>query len=125
MHTHTQVQDFINCISGTSSLYGLKVETLDSLVLSLLLPLTHTYEFFMEPSAMDSNTEPFKEPSVIEESPKEPIVLQEPSKEPSLIEGGLDLKMLLMQELLQNLRHYTGFNISPVSITNLDGTILQ
>ena len=84
-------------------------------MLSLLPPLTHTYEFFKEPSAMDSNIEPFKEPSVIEESPKEP----------SLIDGGLDLKMLLIQELLQNLRHYTGFNIPPVSITNLDGTILQ
>ena len=41
--THTQVQAFIECIFGPSSLYGLQLETLDSLVLSLLPPLTHSY----------------------------------------------------------------------------------
>ena len=77
-----QVKEFIDCISGPSSLYGLRQETLDSLVLMLLPPLTHKYDSLGEPSVMDS---------------------------------GLDLKVLLMQELLQNLRHCAGFCIPPVS----------
>lgn len=77
-----QVKEFIDCISGHSSLYGLQQETLDSLVLMLLPPLTHKYESLGEPSVMDSS---------------------------------LDLKVLLMQELLQNLRHCAGFYIPPVS----------
>ena len=168
-HTHTQVQVFIDCISGPSSLYGLKVETLDSLVLSLLPSLTHTYESLREPSALDSKLKPFEEPSVMKESPKEPSMMEEPPKEPSMMEkppkepsmmeeppkepsmmeeppkepnmmeespkqpsmmeeplkepsmvdGTLDLKVLLMKELLQNLCHCAGFNIPPVSTTNL------
>ena len=83
IHTNTQVQDFLDCISAPSSLYGLQPETLDSLVLSVLPPLTHSYEPFEEPSAMDEN---------------------------------LELKVLLMQELLQNLcRHFVGLHIPPVS----------
>ena len=129
MHTHTQVQVFIDCISGPSSLYGLKVETLDSLVLSLLPSLTHTYESLREPSALDSKLKPFKEASVMEEPPKEPSmmeeplkdpsIVEEPLKEPSMVDGTLDLKVLLMKELLQNLCHCAGFNIPPVSTTNL------
>ena len=159
MHTHTQVQVFIDCISGPSSLYGLKVETLDSLVLSLLPSLTHTYESLREPSALDSKLKPFKEPSMMEEPPKEPSMMEEPPKEPSIVEeppkepsvveeppkdpsmmeeppkvpsmmeeplkkpsmvdGTLHLKVLLMKELLQNLCHCAGFNIPPVSTTNL------
>ena len=129
MHTHTQVQVFIDCISGPSSLYGLKVETLDSLVLSLLPSLTHTYESLREPSALDSKLKPFKEPSMMEEPPKEPSmmeeplkdpsIVEEPLKEPSMVDGTLDLKVLLMKELLQNLCHCAGFNIPPVSTTNL------
>ena len=129
MHTHTQVQVFIDCISGPSSLYGLKVETLDSLVLSLLPSLTHTYESLREPSALDSKLKPFKEPSMMEEPPKDPSmmeeplkdpsIVEEPLKEPSMVDGTLDLKVLLMKELLQNLCHCAGFNIPPVSTTNL------
>ena len=129
MHTHTQVQVFIDCISGPSNLYGLKVETLDSLVLSLLPSLTHTYESLREPSALDSKLKPFKEASVMEEPPKEPSMMEEPLKdpsivdeplkEPSMVDGTLDLKVLLMKELLQNLCHCAGFNIPPVSTTNL------
>lgn len=81
-HTHTKVQDFINCLAGPCSLYGLQAETLDSLVLSLLPTLTHSYESLGEPSVTDS---------------------------------GIDMKVLLMQELLQNLRHCAGFHIPPVS----------
>ena len=81
-YSQTQVQDFIHLISGSSSLYGLQPETLDSLVLSMLPPLTHSYEPLNEPRVMDSN---------------------------------LDLKVLMMQELLQNLRHCAGFHIPPVS----------
>ena len=77
-----QVQDFIQRISNSSSLYGLQSETLDSLVLSLLPPLTHSYEYIKVPVAMDNS---------------------------------LDLKVLLMQELLKNLRHCAGLQIPPVS----------
>ena len=105
-HTHTQVQVFIDLISGSSSLYGLKVETLDSLVLSLLPSPTHTYESIKEPRVMDSSIEHFREPNVMEE----PL---------NMMDDGLDLKVLLMKELLQNLRHCAGFHIPPVSITNL------
>ena len=86
-----------------------------------------------EPSVVE---EPTKEPSVVEEflkelsvleellkepsePPKEPSVVEEPPKELSAMDGGLDPKVLLMKELLQNLRHCAGFNIPPVSITNL------
>ena len=82
IHTNTQAQDFLDCISGPSSLYGLQPETLDSLVLSILPPLTHSYKAFEEPRAIDDS---------------------------------LDLKVLLMQELLQNLRHFGGLHILPVS----------
>ena len=92
---NTQVQDFIHHISGPSSLYGLRQETLqsetlDSLVLSLLPPLTHSYEQLAEPRVMDNS---------------------------------LDLKLFLLQELLQNLRHSAGLNIPPVSTTKSNGKI--
>lgn len=86
MNTNTQVQDFIDLISGPSSLYGLQPETLDSLVLSLLPPLTHSYK---------------------------------PLKEPRVINDSLDLKVLLMQELLQDLCLCAGFHIPLVSTTRL------
>ena len=67
----------------------------------------------------DSSVESTKDPSIVEESPKEPSVMEEPPKELSVMDGGLDPKVLLMTELLQNLRNCIGFNIPPVSITNL------
>ena len=117
-YTNTQVQVFIDNISRHSSLYGLKVETLDSLVLSLLPPLTHSYESLKEPRVIDSSVESTKESSVFKEPPKEPSIVEEPPKELSVIDSGLDLKVLLMDELLQNLRHFAGFRIPPVSIYN-------
>lgn len=92
MHTNTQVQDFIDLISGPSSLYGLQPETLDSLVLSLLPPLTHSYK---------------------------------PLKEPRVINDSLDLKVLLMQELLQDLCLCAGFHIPLVSTTRLMAALLS
>ena len=77
-----QVEDFVNKISGPGNLYGLQSETLASLVLSLLPPLTHSYRLIETPSEIDVS---------------------------------LDLKMVLMQELLQNLRQCAGFHIPPVS----------
>lgn len=45
LYTNAQVKDFIDHILGPSSLYGLQKElTLDSLVLSLLPSMTHSYE---------------------------------------------------------------------------------
>ena len=90
--SNVQVKDFIHHISGQSSLYGLQAETLASLVLSLLPPLTHSYE-------------PLKKPSVMDKS----------LKEYSMMNNGPDMKMLLMQELLQNLHHCAGFCIPSVS----------
>ena len=113
-YTNTQVQVFIDNISRHSSLYGLKVETLDSLVLSLLPPLTHSYESLKEPRVIDSSVESNKESSVL----KEPSIVEEPPKELSVIDSGLHLKVLLMDELLRNLRHFAGFHIPPVSIYN-------
>ena len=55
----------------------------------------------------------------MEEPPKEPSIVEERPKEPSVINSNLDLKVLLMKELLQNLRHFAGFHIPPVSIYNL------
>ena len=91
IHINTQVQDFLDCISGPSSLYGLQPETLDSLVLSVLPPLTHSYEAFGEPSPIDDS---------------------------------LELKVLLMQELLQNLRHFARLHIPPVSDSRRAITLL-
>ena len=86
-HMNTQAQDFIDRISGPSSLYGLRQETLqsetlDSLVLSLL---THGYEL----------------------------------AEPRVMNNSLDLKLFLMQELLQNLCRSAGLHIPLVSTTRL------
>ena len=39
-----QLDEFINIVNGSNSLYGLKNETLDSLLLSLLPPYGHTYQ---------------------------------------------------------------------------------
>ena len=85
-HTHMQVQDFINKTSGPGNLYGLQPETLASLMLSLLPPLTHSYK---------------------------------PLEKSIVMNGSLDLKILLMQELLQNLRHCAGLHIPPVSTARL------
>lgn len=55
-----QVQQFIQCVGGSSSLYGLREETLDSLLLTVLqlkskLPTTDTNETpFQQLSFMDS-----------------------------------------------------------------------
>lgn len=76
------MEEFINLVSGGSSLYGLKDETLDSLVLTLLPPLGHKYDTLGEPSTIDTT---------------------------------LSVKVFLVQELLQALRHSSGFNIPPVS----------
>lgn len=97
------MQDFIECVSGPSSLYGLQPATLDSLVLSLLPSLMHGYESPREPSA---SHEHLKDSSVMDES----------LKKPSAINSNPELKVLLMQEMLQNLRHCAGFHIPPVSI---------
>ena len=118
VHTNLQVQDFIDCLSGPSSLYGLESETLDSLMLSLLPPMTHKYESHKELSVMD---ESFKEPSVVDESLKEPSVMDKSLKETDMIDNCLDLKRLLMTKLLQSLHHYAGFHILPVSIARLMG----
>ena len=40
----TQVKQFIDLVGGGNSLYGLKKETIDSLLLSLLPPYGHTYK---------------------------------------------------------------------------------
>ena len=80
---HAQAKDFIKCVSGSSSLYGLKSDTLESLVLTLLPPLGHKYITLGEPSVVDST---------------------------------VDVRVYLVQELLQSLRHCAGFHIPPVSI---------
>ena len=59
------MQDFIECISGPSSLYGLQPETLDSLVLSLLPSMTHGYE---SPREHSVSHEHLKDSSVMDES---------------------------------------------------------
>ena len=51
------------------------------------------------------------------ESPREHSVSHEHLKEPSAIDSNPELKVLLMQEMLQNLRHCAGFHIPPVSIS--------
>ena len=79
---HSQAKDFIKCVSGSSSLYGLQSDTLESLVLTLLPPLGHNYRTLGEPSVVDST---------------------------------VDVRVYLVQELLQSLRHCAGFHIPPVS----------
>ena len=77
-----QARSFIQCVSGSSSLYGLQSDTLESLVLTLLPPLGHKYKTLGDPSIVDSS---------------------------------VDVKIYLVQELLQSLRHCAGFHIPPVS----------
>ena len=84
-----QVKDFIQCVSGSSSLYGLQADTLESLILTLLPPLDHQYATLGEPSLVDSS---------------------------------LDVKVYLIQELVQSLRHCAGFHIPPVRL-NVDLTL--
>ena len=43
----------------------------------------------------------------------------EPLKDSSVVNSGLDIKVLLIQELVWNLRRCAGFHISPVSTTRL------
>ena len=78
-----QVKDFVQCVSGSSSLYGLQPDTLESLVLTLLPPLGHKYDTLGDPSIVDSS---------------------------------LDVRVYVLQELLQSLRHCAGFHIPPVSL---------
>ena len=99
------MQDFIECVSGPSSLYGLQSETLDSLVLSLLPSLTHSYESLREPAVSHKHR---KDPSMVDKS----------LKKPGQTDSNFELKVLLMQEMLRNLRHCAGFNIPPVSISH-------
>ena len=160
MHTNTQVQDFIDRISGASSFYGLRSETLNSMVLSLVSPLTTSYESLKEPSVNTESlnmcsvtAQPPKEPTVTVPPPKEPIVTVQPSKKPTVTvqlpkeptvtvqppkeptvtvqppkeptvtvqppkePTVTDLKVLLMEKLLQSLKRY--FHILPVSTTRL------
>ena len=76
------MKDFVQCVSGSSSLYGLQPDTLESLVLTLLPPLGHKYDTLGEPSLVDSS---------------------------------MDIRVYVLQELLQSLRHCAGFHIPPVS----------
>ena len=85
--TNVQVKDFIHHISGPNSLYGLQPETLESLVLSLLPPLTHSYEPLKKTGVMDG---PLKEPSVMDEPLKEPSVMDKPLNEPSVMDKPLN-----------------------------------
>ena len=66
--------------------------------------MTHGYEFP-------------REHSVSHEHLKDSSVMDESLKKPSTIDSNPELKVLLMQELLQNLRHCAGFHIPPVSIS--------
>ena len=50
-----QAQQFIDCIGGSGSLYGLKEETLDSLVMTMLPPADHTFHPLGEPSIVDDS----------------------------------------------------------------------
>ncbi len=61
-HLLLQVNDFISCVGMTKSLYGLKEETLDSLILTLLPPIRHTFE-------------PMRDLSLVEESVDIPILM--------------------------------------------------
>ena len=40
-------------------------------------------------------------------------------KKPNQTDSNFELKVMLMQEMLRNLRHCAGFNIPPVSISRL------
>ena len=51
------MHSFIECVEGPSSLYGLKEETLDSLILTLLPPLNHTFEPVEEQGFIDETLE--------------------------------------------------------------------
>ena len=50
------MRDFIECVSGSSSLYGLQPnKTLESLVLTILPSLGHKYKINNEPSPTDGS----------------------------------------------------------------------
>ena len=51
----TQVQEFIDLVSGSDSLYGLCPDTLNSLVISLLPAVDHTYPEIGELSLVDNS----------------------------------------------------------------------
>ena len=85
-------------------------------MLSLLPPVTHKCESYEQLCVIDKFLE---EPS---ESFKESSVINESLKETDMIDKSLDPKRLLMTKLLQNLRHYAGFHIPPVSIYQADGS---
>ena len=78
----TQVEEFIQCISGSSSLYGLQQETLDSLVLTLLPAIDCTH------CISDGH---------------------------NLTDDLMDIKVYILQELIQALKTNCGFHINHVS----------
>lgn len=47
------MDDFISIVEGSESLYGMKLETLDSMILDMLPPLGHTYTELRESSEVD------------------------------------------------------------------------
>lgn len=52
-----QVEEFICGVYGWKSLYGLQPETLDSLILDFLPPLSHTYQELGDDSMVDDTQE--------------------------------------------------------------------
>ena len=82
-------------------------------MLSLLPPVTHKYKSHVELSVVNKSLE---EPIVVDESLKEPSMIDESLKKTNVLDNCLDLKRLLLTELLQNLRYYAGFHIPLVSI---------
>lgn len=49
----SQAQGFIDSVGGAKSLYGLKEETLDSLILTLLPPIGHEFQPMVDPGTID------------------------------------------------------------------------
>lgn len=47
------MKEFISIVEGSKSLYGMKTETLDSLILDMLPSLGHTYTELKESSGVD------------------------------------------------------------------------
>jgi hypothetical protein len=52
-----QVAEFVCGVFGFKSLYGLQPETLDSLILDFLPPLSHTYQQLGQDSVVDDSQE--------------------------------------------------------------------
>ena len=75
--------DFIALVSGPASLYGLCPDTLNSLIISLLPSVDHSYQEMGELSVVDDSC---------------------------------DVRLRMMQQIVQALRKYTGFFIPKVGI---------